>query len=103
MTPSPFSGLKNEEIAEKWWGRSDWNTLQSMNCWDIADLMRARFSNELGYKFAAAYPIYDRDEGNRIMYLHGSCFRSRGCPGPDGQVSLESGSRLTEGSATRVA
>ena len=63
-----FSGLKNEEIAEKWWGRSDWNTLQSMNCWDIAELVRKRFNGELGYKFAAAYPIYDREEGNRIMY-----------------------------------
>ena len=39
-----------------------------MNCWDIAELVRKRFVDELGYRFAAAYPIYDRDEGNRIMY-----------------------------------
>lgn len=63
-----FSGLKNEEIAAKWWGRPDWSTLQPMNCWDIAELVRSRFSSELGYAHTAAYPIYDRAEGNRIMY-----------------------------------
>jgi hypothetical protein len=40
-----------------------------MSCRDIAELMRTRrFVKELGYRFFAAYPIYDRDEGNRIMY-----------------------------------
>jgi three-Cys-motif partner protein len=69
-----FSGLKDQEIAEKWWGRSDWNSLQSMSCWDIATLMRTRFTDELGYRFSAAYPIFERDDGNRIMYymIHAS-------------------------------
>jgi hypothetical protein len=37
-------------------------------------LVRLRFEKELGYRFAAAYPIFDRDEGNRIMYymIHAS-------------------------------
>ncbi len=39
-----------------------------MNCWNIAELVRNRFSSELGYIHTAAYPIYDRVEGNRIMY-----------------------------------
>jgi hypothetical protein len=36
--------------------------------------MRDRFRNELGYRFAAAYPIYDREKGNRVMYymIHSS-------------------------------
>jgi three-Cys-motif partner protein len=63
-----FSGLKDAEIAEKWWGNSDWEKLLDMNCWSIAELVRKRFNEELGYKFAAAYPIFDRAEGNRIMY-----------------------------------
>jgi three-Cys-motif partner protein len=69
-----FSGLKNQEIAEKWWGRSDWNTLQSMTCFDIAELMRTRLKDELGYRFSAAYPIFERDDGNRVMYymIHAS-------------------------------
>jgi three-Cys-motif partner protein len=69
-----FSGLKNKEIAEKWWGRSDWESLLSMSCWDISDLVRRRFEQELGYKFAAAYPIFDHEEGNKVMYymIHAS-------------------------------
>lgn len=69
-----FSGLKNKEIAEKWWGRSDWEALLSMSCWDISDLVRRRFEQELGYKFAAAYPIFDQEEGNKVMYymIHAS-------------------------------
>ena len=63
-----FSGLKDQQIAEKWWGRSDWDKLHKMTCWSIADLMRTRFINELGYRFSAAYPIYDRDEGNRSRH-----------------------------------
>jgi three-Cys-motif partner protein len=63
-----FSGLKDQEIAAKWWGRTDWDSLHTMSCWAIADLMRKRFNDELGYKFSAAYPIYDREAGNRIMY-----------------------------------
>jgi hypothetical protein len=45
-----------------------------MNCWSIAELVRRRFNDELGYKFSAAYPIFDREEGNKIMYymIHAS-------------------------------
>jgi hypothetical protein len=40
----------------------------------IANLVRDRFENELGYRFAAAYPIYDKEKGNRVMYymIHAS-------------------------------
>lgn len=69
-----FSGLKNEEIPLKWWGRADWPDLLRMSCWSIAETVRKRFTNELGYRFSAAYPIFDRDEGNKIMYymIHAS-------------------------------
>jgi len=45
-----------------------------MTSWNMAELVRGRFERELGYRFAAAYPIFDRNEGNRIMYymIHGS-------------------------------
>jgi hypothetical protein len=45
-----------------------------MSCWSIAEIVRKRFVGELGYKFAAAYPIFDREEGNKIMYymIHAS-------------------------------
>jgi hypothetical protein len=69
-----FSGLRNEEIPLKWWGRPDWRDLLDMNCWSIAETVRRRFNDELGYKFSAAYPIFDREEGNKIMYymIHAS-------------------------------
>jgi three-Cys-motif partner protein len=69
-----FSGLKNEETPVNWWGRSDWRDLLSLSCWSIAETVRKRFTDELGYKFSAAYPIFDRDEGNKIMYymIHAS-------------------------------
>lgn len=69
-----FSGLKNEDIPLEWWGRSDWRDLLPMSCWSIAEAVRKRFTDELGYKFSAAYPIFDREEGNKIMYymIHAS-------------------------------
>jgi three-Cys-motif partner protein len=69
-----FSGLKNDEIPLKWWGRDDWRDLLPMNCWSIAETVRRRFTEELGYRFSAAYPIFDREEGNKVMYymIHAS-------------------------------
>jgi hypothetical protein len=45
-----------------------------MSCIELAELVRTRFSQELGYKFTAAYPIFDRDHSNRVMYymIHAS-------------------------------
>ena len=59
---------------EKWWGKKDWRELKAMKPFDIAELVRTRFEKELGYQFAAAYPIYDREEGNKVMYymIHAS-------------------------------
>ena len=36
--------------------------------------MRQRFQNELGYKYTAAYPIFDKNWGNPVMYymIHAS-------------------------------
>ena len=69
-----LSGIRNTETMDKWWGRRDWQQLKGMKHIDIANLVRDRFMKELGYKFAAAYPIYDREQGNRVMYymIHAS-------------------------------
>lgn len=69
-----FSGLKKRQVADAWWGRPDWDKLHTMSCWEIANLTKQRFESELGYKFAAAYPVFDRDKGNRVMYymIHAS-------------------------------
>jgi three-Cys-motif partner protein len=63
-----LSGIRHTGKMDRWWGRSDWRTLKGMKHADIAELVRGRFETELGYRFAAAYPIYDREKGNRVMY-----------------------------------
>jgi three-Cys-motif partner protein len=69
-----LSGIRNTEKIHKWWGRADWGKLKTMKHFDIAELVCTRFKSELGYRFAAAFPIYDRQEGNRVMYymIHAS-------------------------------
>jgi three-Cys-motif partner protein len=69
-----FAGIRDTEILLKWWGRTDWGDLRTISSWEIAELVRLRFEKELGYRFAAAYPIFDRDDGNRVMYymIHAS-------------------------------
>lgn len=69
-----FSGIRQKQKLERWWGRNDYDRLHLMSSHDIAELVRKRFSDELGYAHVAAYPIYDRNEGNRIMYymIHAS-------------------------------
>jgi three-Cys-motif partner protein len=65
-----ISGLKMEAaVMEPFWGRSDWRRLPEMSCIEMAELVRMRFSEELGYKHTAAYPIYDRDHSNHVMYF----------------------------------
>jgi three-Cys-motif partner protein len=69
-----FSGIKNGEKALNWWGSNEWRELRKRTAWEVAEITRKRFENELGYKFSAAYPIFDREKGNKIMYymIHAS-------------------------------
>lgn len=69
-----FSGIRNFEKMRKWWGGDTWRELLAKGAWEIAELVRKRFETELGYKYAAAYPIFDRAKGNKIMYymIHAS-------------------------------
>jgi three-Cys-motif partner protein len=69
-----LSGIRHTEKMDKWWGRKDWQKLKEMKHIDIANLVRDRFEKDLGYRFAAAYPIYDKEKGNRVMYymIHAS-------------------------------
>jgi three-Cys-motif partner protein len=69
-----LSGIRHTDKMDKWWGQHDWRQLKEMTHVDIAELMRKRFVNELSYGFAAAYPIFDRSSGNRVMYymIHAS-------------------------------
>ena len=64
-----ISALKDPEpTMVRWWGRLDWACLQDMKNSDIAEEFCQRFLKELHYSYAYAWPIYDRQNSQRIMY-----------------------------------
>jgi three-Cys-motif partner protein len=69
-----FSGIRHPEQMKEWWGSGNWRDLMSKNSIDIAEIVRKRFENELGYRHSAAYPIFDKEKGNKVMYymIHAS-------------------------------
>lgn len=60
---------KETERLERWWGRDDWSALLGMRPEERAACLVKRFEDELGYRFATAYPIYDRDDSSQVMYF----------------------------------
>lgn len=63
-----LAGLRDYAVVEKWWGSSDWARIRGMNQHDLAKLFCERFREELSYRTATAWPIYERKSGGRIMY-----------------------------------
>ncbi len=67
--PRAASGLKSPDAFLKtWWGRDDWNKLTKSKVHLMAEMTTARFTQELGYAFAHAWPIRERESGGRILY-----------------------------------
>lgn len=54
--------------AERWWGRADWRDLKGINGVERANMLAARFRDELGYKWAHPYAIHDARYKGRTMY-----------------------------------
>jgi len=63
-----LSALENKSIVKDWWGRDDWDKLKDLVGQSCANSFCERFRNELGYRYAHAWPIYERKEGRRVMY-----------------------------------
>ncbi|WP_109152578.1 three-Cys-motif partner protein TcmP [Azospirillum sp. TSO5] len=66
-----IAAVKRPETAAKldrWWGKSDWRELQGMDSIARANLLVARFKQELGYKYVHPYAIHSRIRGGRTMY-----------------------------------
>ena len=63
-----FHALRDKSVIERWWGKSDWASLGGMSGHERAELMCARFRDELGYQYAFALPIYGERLGGRVMY-----------------------------------
>lgn len=67
--PRAASGLKDPTTFLKaWWGRNDWDKLITSQVQMMADMTSRRFTEELGYAFAHAWPIRERESGGRILY-----------------------------------
>ena len=65
-----ISGLQeNSKQLADWWGRDDWPSLTSKSPSAIKDSFVSRFKDELGYKTSIAWPIYERQDGGKIMYF----------------------------------
>ena len=65
---------KNTEMIDRWWGRGDWQKVVEINCHERANLMCHRFREELGYVYAAQFPIYSGPRTRRVLYsmIHAS-------------------------------
>jgi three-Cys-motif partner protein len=58
----------HDDISQ-WWGNDEWNVLTGMRGQERAELLSRRFTEELGYKSAAPWPIFERGDQGRIMYF----------------------------------
>ena len=69
-----IKATKNTEMLDRWWGRRDWQKIVEINCHQRASLMCNRFREELGYAYAAQFPIYSGPRTRRVMYsiIHAS-------------------------------
>jgi hypothetical protein len=65
---------ETKQTVERWWGRSDWPGLQSMDGTVRARMVAARFEQELGYRKAEVFPIHSSKRGGKVMYhmIHAS-------------------------------
>lgn len=66
-----IAAIKSEkdEKLQRWWGRLDWRELPKMHGAVRAQFVSDRFKEELGYKYAYPFPIYEKkNEGGRVMY-----------------------------------
>jgi len=72
------------------------------SAWEIAEIVRKRFEDELRYKSCAACPIFDRNKGNKVMYymIHASDYDE--APRTNGTSTPESSSRIAPRSTAPV-
>jgi len=66
-----IAALKDDKKLREWWGRDDIHIPRSTSSSvELARLFSHRFIRELGYASAAAWPIYERADGDfgKVMY-----------------------------------
>jgi three-Cys-motif partner protein len=66
-----IAGLKKpDETLGIWWGNDGWKNLQKKPSVERGQMLAERFKIELGYQYAAPYPIYEKvgSESGKIMF-----------------------------------
>jgi three-Cys-motif partner protein len=63
-----MSGIKDTSILERWWGGSDYGTMEGISGHARMHAFCERFKSELGYKHAFGWPIHSKKVGGRVMY-----------------------------------
>lgn len=63
-----ISAQRDRTILDAWWGSSEWERLRGMKDRDRALLFCDRLKDELGYKSALPWSIYQQRDGGRVMY-----------------------------------
>lgn len=59
---------------DAWWGNKGWPNFLQLTSWERAKEMESRFKNELGYRFARAFPMRSKANEGRILFwlIHAS-------------------------------
>ncbi len=61
---------RNTHVPEAWWGREDWRSLVDLGPYSLMEAFRVRFEKELGYRYVAGWPIYQRQrQRGKIMFF----------------------------------
>jgi three-Cys-motif partner protein len=63
-----MSGIKDNSILERWWGRRDYHKLKGISGHERMVLFCDRMKSELGYKHAHGWQIFNREVGGKVMY-----------------------------------
>jgi three-Cys-motif partner protein len=63
-----LAAQRDRSVLERWWGRSDYDSLRLMNNVERANAFVQRFKNELGYSSVKPWPIKAGIGSKRIMY-----------------------------------
>jgi three-Cys-motif partner protein len=76
----PLSGLTidSDERMSRWWGRPDWQALKNLSGQSIAQMVVCRFKEELRYRYANAFPLFEEEDGERkalYQMIHASDHR----------------------------
>lgn len=63
-----ISQQSDKTVIDAWWGNKDWVALEKLPVSQLPDLFCRRFREELGYRHAVPWPIYERSDGGKVMY-----------------------------------